>query len=58
MATPTVAANAYSALARMMESGGAEKGAPTGGGTLTSMSGETPDATSAVAFCREFSHWR
>jgi flagellar hook-basal body complex protein FliE len=32
MASPTVAANAYSALARMMESGGAEKAGPTGGG--------------------------
>ena len=27
MASPTVAANAYAALARMMETGGAEKGA-------------------------------
>jgi flagellar hook-basal body complex protein FliE len=32
MASPTVAANAYSALARMMESGGAEKAGPAGGG--------------------------
>ena len=32
MASPTVAANAYAALSRMMESGGAEKGGQTGGG--------------------------
>jgi flagellar hook-basal body complex protein FliE len=32
MASPTVAANAYASLARMMESGGAEKGAAAGGG--------------------------
>ena len=32
MASPTVAANAYAALARMMESGGAEKAGPAGGG--------------------------
>ena len=32
MASPTVAANAYASLARMMESGGAEKGGQTGGG--------------------------
>ena len=32
MASPTVAANAYAALSRMMESGGAEKAGPTGGG--------------------------
>ena len=31
MASPTVAANAYAALSRMMESGGAEKGGQTGG---------------------------
>ena len=32
MASPTVAANAYASLARMMESGGAEKGGQTSGG--------------------------
>ena len=32
MASPTVAANAYAALSRMMETGGAEKGAGTTGG--------------------------
>jgi flagellar hook-basal body complex protein FliE len=32
MASPTVAANAYASLARIMESGGAEKGGQTSGG--------------------------
>ena len=32
MASPTVAANAYASLQRMMESGGAEKGSQTSGG--------------------------
>jgi len=32
MASPTVAANAYAALSRMMETGGAEKGGQTNGG--------------------------
>ena len=32
MASPTVAANAYAALSRMMETGGAEKGTQTSGG--------------------------
>lgn len=32
MASPTVAANAYASLARMLESGGAEKGGQTQGG--------------------------
>src|SRR5512138_1397342 len=32
MASPTVAANAYAALSRMMESGGAEKGSQSTGG--------------------------
>ena len=32
MASPTVAANAYASLQRMMESGGAEKGGQTSGG--------------------------
>ncbi|WP_426441839.1 flagellar hook-basal body complex protein FliE [Bradyrhizobium genosp. P] len=33
MATPTVAANAYASLAKMMERGGAEKAAQTTAGT-------------------------
>src|SRR5260370_40767113 len=32
MASPTVAANAYSNLARILDTGGANKGAETGGG--------------------------
>ncbi|MET3839466.1 flagellar hook-basal body complex protein FliE [Bradyrhizobium sp. OAE829] len=32
MASPTVAANAYAALSRIMETGGAEKGGKTSGG--------------------------
>ena len=32
MASPTIAANAYASLARMMETGGAEKGAQAAGG--------------------------
>jgi flagellar hook-basal body complex protein FliE len=32
MASPTVAANAYAALSRMMETGGAEKGTQSTGG--------------------------
>ncbi|MDE5452197.1 flagellar hook-basal body complex protein FliE [Bradyrhizobium sp. CSA112] len=32
MASPTVAANAYAALSRIMESGGAEKGSQSSGG--------------------------
>ena len=32
MASPTVAANAYAALSRMMETGGAEKGGQNSGG--------------------------
>ena len=32
MASPTVAANAYAALSRIMESGGAEKAGQAGGG--------------------------
>ena len=32
MASPTVAANAYAALSRMMETGGAEKGSQSTGG--------------------------
>jgi len=37
MASPTVAANAYASLARMMESGGAEKGGPTGGPSFSAL---------------------
>src|SRR3978361_1304834 len=55
MATPTVAANDYAALSRMMESGGAEKGGQTSGGQSFSAllkdavgsvleSGKNPDA--------------
>ena len=46
MASPTVAANAYAALSRMMESGGAEKGAGTGGGP--SFSALLKDAVGSV----------
>jgi flagellar hook-basal body complex protein FliE len=48
MATPTVAANAYAALSRMMESGGAEKGAQTGGGSGPSFSALLKDAVGSV----------
>ena len=48
MASPTVAANAYSALARMMESGGAEKAGPTGGGSGPSFSAVLKDAVGSV----------
>jgi flagellar hook-basal body complex protein FliE len=37
MASPTVAANAYASLARMMESGGAEKGGQTGGPSFSAL---------------------
>ena len=39
MASPTVAANAYAALSRIMESGGAEKGgqAATGGPSFSAL---------------------
>src|ERR1700709_2971948 len=46
MATPTVAANAYAALSRMMESGGAEKGGQTSGGQ--SFSALLKDAVGSV----------
>ena len=46
MATPTVAANAYASLARMMESGGAEKGGQTSGGQ--SFSALLKDAVGSV----------
>ncbi len=46
MATPTVAANAYASLARMMDSGGAEKGGQTSGGQ--SFSALLKDAVGSV----------
>src|SRR5260370_34966366 len=46
MATPTVAANAYASLARMMQSGGAEKGGQTSGGP--SFSALLKDAVGSV----------
>jgi flagellar hook-basal body complex protein FliE len=49
MASPTVAANAYASLARMMESGVAEKGAGTaGGGSGPSFSALLKDAVGSV----------
>jgi flagellar hook-basal body complex protein FliE len=48
MASPTVAANAYASLARMMESGGAEKGAQAGGGAGPSFSALLKDAVGSV----------
>jgi flagellar hook-basal body complex protein FliE len=46
MASPTVAANAYANLARMLESGGAEKGGQTSGGP--SFSALLKDAVGSV----------
>jgi flagellar hook-basal body complex protein FliE len=46
MASPTVAANAYAALSRIMESGGAEKGGPAAGGP--SFSALLKDAVGSV----------
>ncbi len=46
MASPTVAANAYASLQRMMESGGAEKGGQTSGGP--SFSAVLKDAVGSV----------
>ena len=37
MASPTVAANAYAALARIMDTGGAAKGADAGGQSFSSV---------------------
>jgi len=37
MASPTVAANAYAALARIMDTGGATKGADAGGQSFSSV---------------------
>ena len=47
MASPTVAANAYAALSRMMETGGAEKGTQTSGGP--SFGAVLKDAIGSVA---------
>ena len=46
MASPTVAANAYASLQRMMESGGAEKGGASAGGP--SFSALLKDAVGSV----------
>jgi flagellar hook-basal body complex protein FliE len=46
MASPTVAANAYAALSRIVESGGAEKGGPSAGGP--SFSALLKDAVGSV----------
>jgi flagellar hook-basal body complex protein FliE len=46
MASPTVAANAYASLQRMMESGGSEKGGQTSGGP--SFSAVLKDAVGSV----------
>ena len=46
MASPSVAANAYAALSRMMESGGAEKGSQATGGP--SFSAVLKDAVGSV----------
>jgi flagellar hook-basal body complex protein FliE len=46
MASPTVAANAYANLARILESGGAEKGGQTSGGP--SFSALLKDAVGSV----------
>jgi len=46
MASPTVAANAYAALSRIMESGGAEKGTQSTGGP--SFSALLKDAVGSV----------
>src|ERR1700674_387894 len=46
MASPTVAANAYAALSRMMDTGGAEKGTQTSGGQ--SFSALLKDAVGSV----------
>ena len=48
MASPTVAANAYAALSRMMETGGAEKGAQTASGGGPSFSALLKDAVGSV----------
>ena len=46
MASPTVAANAYASLARMLETGGAEKGGQASGGP--SFSAVLKDAVGSV----------
>jgi flagellar hook-basal body complex protein FliE len=48
MASPTVAANAYAALSRMMETGGAEKAGPAAGGAGPSFSALLKDAVGSV----------
>src|SRR3954452_25122037 len=48
MASPTVAANGYASLARMMQSGGAEKGAQAGGAAGPSFSALLKDAVGSV----------
>ena len=48
MASPTVAANAYAALSRMMETGGAEKAGPSAGGAGPSFSALLKDAVGSV----------
>ncbi len=45
MASPTVAANAYAALSRIVETGGAEKGGQSAGGP--SFSAVLKDASAA-----------
>jgi len=48
MASPTVAANAYAALSRIVESGGAEKGAASAGAGGPSFSALLKDAVGSV----------
>ena len=48
MASPTVAANAYASLARMMETGGAEKGGQAAAGGAPSFSSVLKDAVGSV----------
>ena len=48
MASPTVAANAYAALSRIMESGGAEKGGQSAAGGGPSFSALLKDAVGSV----------
>ena len=48
MASPTVAANAYASLARMLETGGAEKGGQAAAGGGPSFSSVLKDAVGSV----------
>jgi flagellar hook-basal body complex protein FliE len=48
MASPTVAANAYAALSRIMETGGAEKGGQASAGGGPSFSALVKDAVGSV----------